>query len=284
MLQSMTSNIISVMDDVATVDFCRWSRESFTVCTTARFASSIPKTMENCRFFLLDDTISANVNDSINQQRFKNVDDLICRLVDEVIENYRRAYDYYIKNNKNDKAEEKLKQINRIYQESRQVKEKFSTKGPPVDKPAHTPIKLVCLVSNGTTEEDDMRFIQRDFKSYFSSLLICYNVKEFESHLVTEENMSDVCIIICDDYDTSIIDNVCQSSHVKYTYRYGKSKSNNANLITNSDDLRYRVATDLMDYYAKQGEKYRTNRQSKLAKRMFEEAQHLCDFLSKNCF
>ncbi|CAF2714007.1 unnamed protein product [Rotaria sp. Silwood2] len=91
-------------------------------------------------------------------------------------------------------------------------------------------------------------------------------------------------IIIYRNYEESIVECVRQFPNVKYVYYYEASKNKMDNMTTNRDDLRYRITSDLIDYYAKLGEKYQTNKKSKEARQIFLKAQKLCRLLSENYF
>ncbi|CAF3577479.1 unnamed protein product [Rotaria socialis] len=281
-LSSTASNPISIIDDMATIDFSRWPTESVFIFTSAKFLSSIKTKSDGCKIFLFDESNDKNHSD---QQRFSTIDELICQLADEIIQNYRRISDEYIKNNNLAKADEQIKQINRIYAELRQVNEKFS-KSTSVLKKASDNIEtqLICLTSKAKKDEEDMKCIQEDFKDYFSSYVTFSDFKSFDSFLADENKITDLFIIIYNNYEESTVNLVRQLSNVKYIYRYGESRNKDNNFISNQNDLRYRLASDLIDHYAKLGEQYRTNKQSKLARKMFEKARNLCVFLSENCF
>ncbi|CAF3337293.1 unnamed protein product [Rotaria socialis] len=281
-LSSTASNPISIIDDMATIDFSRWPTESVFIFTSAKFLSSIKTKSAGCKIFLFDESNDKNHSD---QQRFSTIDELICQLADEIIQNYRRISDEYIKNNNLAKADEQIKQINRIYAELRQVNEKFS-KSTSVLKKASDNIEtqLICLTSKAKNDEEDMKCIQEDFKDYFSSYVTFSDFKSFDSFLADENKITDLFIIIYNNYEESTVNLVRQLSNVKYIYRYGESRNKDNNFISNQNDLRYRLASDLIDHYAKLGEQYRTNKQSKLARKMFEKARNLCVFLSENCF
>ncbi|CAF2026607.1 unnamed protein product [Rotaria magnacalcarata] len=281
-LTSMTSNLITIIDDTVTIDFSRWPTEFIFIFTSEKFLSSIKTKSEGCKIFLFDESNDKNNSD---QQRFSTIDELICQLADEIIQNYRRISDEYIKNNNLTKADEQTKQINRIYAELRQVNEKFSKSTSVLKKKSDSiETQLICLTSNTKYYEEDIKCIQENFKDYFSSYVTFGDFKSFDSFLADENKITDLFIIIYNNYEESTVNLVRQLSNVKYIYRYGESKNNDNNLISNQNDLRYRLASDLIEHYGKLGEQYRTNKQSKLARKMFEKARNLCVFLSENCF
>ncbi|CAM4789847.1 unnamed protein product [Rotaria magnacalcarata] len=132
--------------------------------------------------------------------------------------------------------------------------------------------KLIWLTSNTKNYEEDVKCIQEDFEDYFSSNFTFGDFKSFDLFLANENKITDLFIIIYNNYEESTIGLVRQLSNVKYIYRYGESKNKDNNLISNRNDLRYCLASDLMDHYAKLGEQYRTNKQSKLTRKTFEKA------------
>ncbi|CAF1384261.1 unnamed protein product [Rotaria magnacalcarata] len=132
--------------------------------------------------------------------------------------------------------------------------------------------QLIWLTSNTKNYEEDVKCIQEDFEDYFSSNVTFGDFKSFDLFLANENKITDLFIIIYNNYEESTIGLVRQLSNVKYIYRYGESKNKDNNLISNRNDLRYCLASDLMDHYAKLGEQYRTNKQSKLTRKTFEKA------------
>ncbi|CAF4376527.1 unnamed protein product [Rotaria magnacalcarata] len=132
--------------------------------------------------------------------------------------------------------------------------------------------QLIWLTSNTKNDEEDVKCIQEDFEDYFSSNVTFGDFKSFDLFLANENKITDLFIIIYNNYEESTIGLVRQLSNVKYIYRYGESKNKDNNLISNRNDLRYCLASDLMDHYAKLGEQYRTNKQSKLTRKTFEKA------------
>ncbi|CAF1925871.1 unnamed protein product [Rotaria magnacalcarata] len=251
----MPSDLIPIMHNISTTDFSGWTTKSICIFTTAQLISSIKTKSEGCKIFLFDKSNDKNNSD---QQRFVNIGKLICRLVDEIIQNY---------------PDEQTKQINRIYTKLKQVNERFSTRTSILKKTSDSiETKLIWLTSNTKNYEEDVKCIQEDFEDYFSSNVTFGDFKSFDLFLANENKITDLFIIIYNNYEESTIGLVRQLSNVKYIYRYGESKNKDNNLISNRNDLRYCLASDLMDHYAKLGEQYRTNKQSKLTRKTFEKA------------
>jgi len=271
-LCSLASKFILIINDEPNLDFSQWSKKSITIFTTTQFASSSENLPKNSRMFLLDID-----NNNIEQQRFASIDDLISRLVDEIIDKYRSEANEYNKLGDIKKAKEQNEQINQIYRELKQIHDK-----PMKISDNITPI-LIWLISNTKTNEEDTNYIQENIGKYFSEYRIFFNESEFHECIATE-NDTNMFVIIYTEYLESIAKGLRQFLNVKYVYRYGESKTEDKEIITNQDNLRYRLIYDLIDYYGKLGEQYRTNSQTKNAREMFLKAQNLCQFLSTNCF
>jgi hypothetical protein len=272
-LYSLASKHMLIINDESTIDFSQLSKKPTTIFTTAEFASSIEDLPKNFKMFLLD---KGNAN--TEKHRFATIDDLICRLADEIIQKYR------LEANENTKVEEQDKLINQIYRELRQIHEKFMTnKSPMKISDSIAPI-LIWLITNTKDNEEDTNYIEENFQNYFSSYLIFFSEDNFHDY-IAKENTIDVFLIMYSNYPESIAKGSRQFSNVKYVYRYGKSKDDDDDkIILDRDNLRYCLTYDLIDYYGKLGEQYRTNNQSKKARDMFLKAQTLCQLLSINYF
>ncbi|CAF1213642.1 unnamed protein product [Rotaria sp. Silwood1] len=279
-LSSVTSNLIHVMNDVSSDDFYQWPKRPISIFTTAQFISPLEKKIPKyLKTFVLSDS-----KNNTEQQQFTTIDELICRLVDEIIQHYRFEANEFIKMENSIKAQEQYKQINRIYRELRKIDEKFSKINSSEKQSENIAPVLIWLLSNLGNDEKDSKFIEEKFKDNFSSYLTFYDESEFHSRLLIGENVTDMFIIIYSNYEELIVQNVRELPNVRYVYYYGESKNKSDNIITDRDDLFYRLTSNLIDYYAKLGEKYQTNKQSKEARKIFLKAQKLCRLLSENCF
>jgi hypothetical protein len=277
-LYSLASKFILIINDESTIDFSQWSKKSTTVFTTAQFASSIENLPKHFKMFILD-----KGNNNIEQQRFATIDDLICRLADEIVQQYRLEANEYTKVGELIKAKEQEEQANLIYRKLRQIHAQLLTnKSPMKASDSISPI-LIWLISNTENNEEDTNYIEKNFEKYFSSFRIFFHESDFHDY-IAQENITDMFLIIYSDYQESIAQGSHQFSNVKYIYRYGESKVQDDKIITNRDDLCYQLTYDLIDYYGKLGEQYRTNNQTKKARDMFLKAQSLCQFLSTTCF
>ncbi|CAF2517858.1 unnamed protein product [Rotaria sp. Silwood2] len=280
-LCSVTSNLIYVMNDASTNDCYQWPKRPMSIFTTAQFVSSSEKKIPKyIKFFVLSDS----KNNTEQQQQFTTIDELICRLVDEIIQHYRFEANEFIKMKNSIKMQEQYKQINRIYHELKNLDVKFAKNNSSSKKSENIEPILIWLLSNTGYDEEDTKSIAENFKDNFSSYLTFYDPSEFHSYLLIEENITDMFIIIYRNYEESIVECVRQFPNVKYVYYYEASKNKMDNMTTNRDDLRYRITSDLIDYYAKLGEKYQTNKKSKEARQIFLKAQKLCRLLSENYF
>jgi hypothetical protein len=275
-LRSFASKFILIMNDESTIDFSQWSKRPTIIFTTTQFASSIENLSKNFKIFLLD-----NGNKNIEQQRFGTIDDLICRLADEIIENYRLEANEYTEAGDIIKAKEQNEYAHRIYRELRQIDDKLRINQSPMKILDITPI-LIWLISNTRNTEEDTDYIEENLGKYFSSYLIFFNEHDFHDCIAKSTN--DMFLIIYSDYRESIAKGSRQFSNVKYVYRYGESKTEDDKIITNRDNLRYHLIYNLIDYYGKLGEQYRANNQKKQARDMFLKAQTLCQLLSTNFF
>jgi hypothetical protein len=265
-LCSLASKYILIINDESTIDFAQWSKQSVTIFTTAHCVSSLENLPKNFEIFLLDID-----NTNIEQTRFTTIDELIGRLADDVIEKYRLET---IDIDGLFKTEIRNKQINQIYGELRQIHEKYITKKSPIQTSNSIAPILIWLISNKQPDKEDTNYIEKTFGKHFSSFPICFNEIEYQKFT------SDIFVIIYDHCSESISSSIRQSSNVKDVYYYDESKKDDDHgIIRNRDDLCYRLASDLMDYYGKLGEQYRTNKQTKKAREMFSKAQELCQFL-----
>ncbi len=270
-LCSLASKFILIINDEPNIDLSQWSKKSITIFTTAQFAFSSKNLPKNFKMFLLDVD-----NNNIEQRRFASIDDLISRLVDEIIDKYRLEAHEYSKIGDIKKAKEQNEQINQIYRELRQIHNK-----PMKTSDSITPI-LVWLISNTNNNEQDTNYIKKNFGEYFSEYRIFFDESKFHEYIAEENEI--MFVIIYSKYRESIANDSRQFSNVKYVYRYGESTTKDKEIITNQDDLRYHLIYDLIDYYGKLGEQYRTNNKTKNAREMFIKAQTLCQFLSTTCF
>ncbi|CAF0884186.1 unnamed protein product [Rotaria sordida] len=283
-LCSLTSDIISIMNDVSINDIYQWPKSSISIFTTTQFLSPLEqkKISKYFKTFVLND--DKNNIEQQQQQQFTTIDELICRLVDEIIQYYRSEANEFSKIGDSTKVQEQYKQINRIYRELRKIDEKLVKINSPLNKSENIEPILIWLISNTGHDEEDTEYIEKNFKDNFSSYFTFYDSCEFHSHLLDENNITDMFIIIDSNYEESIVECVRQFPYVKYVYYYGELKTKSNNIMINRDDLYYRITSDLIDYYAKLGEKYQTNKQSKEARKIFLKAQTLCRLLAENCF
>jgi hypothetical protein len=265
-LKSFASKFILIIDDESTIDFTQCSKQSVTIYTTVDCASSLENLPKYINIFLLE-------IDNTEQAQSTNIDVLISRLADEVIDKYR------LETVESTESKARNKQINRIYCELRQIHEKYITKKSPMQTLDNiTPI-LIWLIPNTKPNEEDSNYIQEKFKKYFSFFYIYSDETKYQQ-CITTDNIPDLFLIIHSQYREAIFNDVRQLPNVKYVYRYGASKKDyDQSIIKDRDDLCYRLASDLMDYYGKLGEQYRTNKQTKKAREMFSKAQELCQFL-----
>jgi hypothetical protein len=270
-LCSLASKFILIINDEPNIDLSQWSKKSITIFTTAQFAFSSKNLPKNFKMFLLDVD-----NNNIEQRRFASIDDLISRLVDEIIDKYRSEAYEYSKIGDIKKAKEQNEQVNQIYRELKQIHNK-----PMKTSDSITPI-LVWLISNTNNNEQDTNYIKKNFGEYFSEYRIFFDESKFHEYIAEENEI--MFVIIYSKYRESIANDSRQFSNVKYVYRYGESTTKDKEIITNQDDLRYHLIYDLIDYYGKLGEQYRTNNKIKNAREMFIKAQTLCQFLSTTCF
>jgi hypothetical protein len=269
-LCSLPSKYILIINDESTIDFSQWSKNPTTIFTTAEFASTVENLPKNFQMFLLD-----KGKNNIEQQRFASIDDLICRLADQIIQKYR------LEANDNTKAEEHDKQIKRIYRELRQIHEKFIINKSPIQTTEIIAPILFWLIPN-TKNNEDANYIVEKLGNYFSSCCF-FSTKDDYHHYISKNKTTDLFVIISSSYQQSITEDIRQFANAKYVYHYGESE-NDDETIFDRDNLRYHLTYDLMDYYGKLGEQYRRHNQPKKAREMFLKAQTLCQCLSTDCF
>lgn len=288
-LHSLTSNLISVKDNQSSIDFSELSTTASIIFTTTQINSSTKTVPRYCSIFLLDDGNKdmENGDDKKNvQQRFGKIDDLICRLVDEVIRYYRTEANEYAKRQDFIKAKAISRKVNRIYRELSHINEKIKQNQPHLNKSdLMTPILVWLIPNTEQADQDNSIDFEKNFKEYFASCSLYTDENELHFDLATNLNRNDAFLIIHTTYQESIATGISQLSNVKFVYRYGKSKNDSDNdAIDNQQDLLYRLTYDLMDYHTKKAEDYRDNKQLKEAHAMFVHAKNLCHFLSKNFF
>ena len=271
-LDFYASKFILTIDDHSIIDFSQWSKQSATIFTTAQSVSSLQNLPKRLTVVLYDVH-----NTNIEQPRFTSIDKLIGRLVDEVIEKYRNSTDENIISTASSNTELINKKVNRIYSDLEQIHQKYHSKSssmPTVDCPA--PV-LVFLIVDRAYDNEETRSIGEEFKDYFSSPQYISD----ENECLVGENTMDMFWIICGCSNQALGNRLRQNSRVKYFYYFEESREkSNERMITNENDLRYRLAYDLLEYYGNLGEQYQANRQTRKAREMFSKARNLCQILS----
>lgn len=266
------SKFILVIDDRLVIDFSKWTLQSATIFTTVQCVSTLENIPKHFHIQLLD-----VLNTNIEQPRFTTIDALISRVADEVIEKCRVFDDEATASSK---PESINKKINRIYSELEQIHAKYHPESSTLPTANCAPPMLVHVIFDRDESEEESCLIKTELQDYFASSECFFNEDDCLEYLSAQAR-TDVFVIIYGPSDNSFNNDLDQFLQVKHTYRYKESRdASNNGMITNRDDLRYRLAYDLLEHYGNLGEKCQADNQSKKAREMFLKARNLCQFLS----
>ena len=271
-LCSLTSDVINIYNDEI-IDLSKWSNQSILLFTTAQYAESLKNPSKNLIIFTLEND-KTKIKDL--QHQFTTIEDLINQLADEIIQKYRLEAHKYHKLDHSNTGQYLEDKANKIFRELINLHKKFTTKSIPSKIFDTIEPKLILLLPTN----EDMKSVLEYFKEFFSSYLFFDNEHKCHRYIVEHENDCDIFLIIYTNSQQSITNNFQQFSNIKQIYLYGKSSK----IFQNQNDLYYRIIYDLIGYYAKLGDKYEMNNQTKLACQCFLKGQKLCQFLTEHFF
>ncbi|CAF2772041.1 unnamed protein product [Rotaria sp. Silwood2] len=225
--------------------------------------------------------ILGNDKSKVNQRdRFDNGEDLICQLADELYRCYKKeANDFFISGDLS-MAKSKENQADRIYRELKRIHESFFEDDKNIKGSISTTTKLVWLKSK-FQNDTEVKQMESLFSTFVSSFQTFDSEVDCQNYLLESKSNDAVFLIINADYRYSLTDEFQQLSNVKFVYLYEESSLKNDTVISNYNNLRFRLTYDLIGYYKKLGNDCSANQDAKTAKDMATKARELCNILAE---
>ncbi|CAF3995641.1 unnamed protein product [Rotaria sp. Silwood1] len=161
-------------------------------------------------------------------------------------------------------AKSKENQADRIHRELKRIHESYCEDDQNIKGSISTTTKLVWLKSKLQNNIERLN-IEVDYKNY-----------------LLENKSNDVAFLIINvDYRDSLTDDFKQLSNVKFVYRYEESLLKNDTVISNYNNLRFRLTYNLIGHYEKLGNDCSAKQDAKTAKDMATKARELCNSLAE---
>jgi hypothetical protein len=276
-LHRLTNGTILIFNNGSDIDLQLLADKSIFLFTSSQFVASM-KTKFKQNLFIF--TLESDPNKVDQRKRFATGEDLICQLADEMYRCYTKETLKHFLRGDVKMAKDKENLANRIHSELRNAYQKTIIIDQDSQSFVCTKTELVWLKSK-MQDDVNVEQVQKDF----SEIVSCYSSfgdeYDCQHHLSNNENVIVVFLIIDTHYDESIITTFEYLNNVKRLYRYGGSTLDSKAVITNSNDLRYRLTYDLIAHYSDLGAECRTKNDAEQAREIFLKAKKLCDFLAE---
>lgn len=278
-LRTVTLNTIFLVDDTS-IDYSRWPAQSLLVFTTAEWFSQSKDVPNEVDVYVLED--EDGYIDGI--RRFESIDQLISQLSDRIIEDLRSSAQASRKAGDIQRAKKIEEKTQQLCRELTNIADSVILKTNSTETiQTSTPLLFWLNSANADDEGDRYRLrttMGKYFLSYptFNDASVCYrqiSKCEHENYIFLVMNQTD--------YNTSLED-FEKATNVKFIYSYGTERDDNQSTICDTNDLIYRLTSDLMEHYEKLARQYQSKKENSKAREMFLQAKDLCSFLSETCF
>ena len=256
-LQSITDKSIEIFDNINEIDLNLFKEKKIIVLTTNKIYSEMNK--DGIESFIL---LGQNENKEIEYLK-----DLIFELSDELYRFYQREMNDHLRLNEFNLANQKKEISNEIYFQLNKLyrlkEDLFLSKNLIVRKET----TLIWFKSDSDENGQLFQLLNNQLTNVISSFQFFDNYDQFYSHLLTEENVSNVFVII----DNECVVDLNGLKFVKEIYRFSSNLSNEEKLL--------KIIHRLIDHFNNLSNEFKDKKDLILSKEMLNKTIQLCQIL-----
>lgn len=276
-LQSMVKKSLLICPDTSTIDLHTRSRKKTFLFISSEFAQMIVKRRQPIEAMFILENDPSRVD---NEKRFGTGLDLVFQLADEIYRCCMKEARAYARSGDLSTANIKEEHASRIHAELKRIYNSVSKDGSSMEKPIDITTPTIAWLDMSTQQTTTAMRLNRLLSNIVSSFLIFADRITCEQYLAQNKSMGMVFLVINSEHQISFGMDFHELSNIKLIYYYEKVSLKNESLLTDYNDLCFRLLSDLATHYNNLGSLCSAKNDAKTAKEMFLKTHELYRILA----